>query len=145
VLVGGEPFREEERRFLAGALGSGERTLHIAAASDALLRRLYEQAAALVVTSRCEGFGLPVLEAMARGCAVACTEGGALAEVAGGHAAMFSPDSADACAQAIREAVEASAARLRSAQLHAHEYSWARTAQMHIEAYRSLEAAPRRG
>ena len=105
VLVGGEPLLDAERASLTDALRAPERLSHVASATDATLRRLYDGAAALVITSRREGFGLPILEAMARGCPVACARGGSSEEVSAGFAATFDPDSAVECADAIREAV----------------------------------------
>ena len=60
-----------------------------AAVDDEGLRGYYAHALALVVTARAEGFGLPVLEAMASGCPVIASLGGALPEVAAG-AALYS-------------------------------------------------------
>jgi glycosyltransferase involved in cell wall biosynthesis len=59
--------------------------------SDRELRELYRRAHILVVPSLYEGFGLPVLEAMSQGCCVACSDRGALPEVAGDAAAYFDP------------------------------------------------------
>jgi len=147
VLVGGEPLRELERGHLTDGLGTEDRFVRIASPSDDALARLYDEAATLVVTSRCEGFGLPLLEAMARGCPVAAAEGGSTGEVAGGHAAMFAPDSAEACADAIRRAIGLSFAQREAARAHAARYNWATTAEAHIEAYASLHRArvPSRG
>src|SRR5204863_4812649 len=64
---------------------------------------LYRRAAALVFASRYEGFGQPVLEAMACGCPVACSDLPALAEVADGAARTFAPDDPEAIAAAVRD------------------------------------------
>jgi glycosyltransferase involved in cell wall biosynthesis len=135
MLVGGEPLLEGERAFLIEALGTPDRLLHVASASDEALRRLYDGAAALVVTSRSEGFGLPILEAMARECPVACARGGSSEEVSGGFAATFDPDSVAECADAIREAVAAPGHLREAAQTQAREYGWTRAARAHIDAY----------
>ena len=60
--------------------------------SDEELEGLYAAAAAFVFPSLYEGFGLPVLEAMARGVPVACSDRGALAEVSGDAALHFDPE-----------------------------------------------------
>jgi glycosyltransferase involved in cell wall biosynthesis len=97
--------------------------------------RLYDGAAGLVVTSRCEGFGLPILEAMARGCPVACARGGSSEEVSGGFAATFDPDSISECSDAIREAVTLPDHLREAARSHAREYDWMRAARAHVDAY----------
>ena len=138
VLVGGEPLLEAERTSLVDALGTPDRLSHFASAPDEALRRLYDGAAALVVTSRCEGFGLPILEAMARGCPVACARGGSSEEVSAGFAATFDPDSVVECADAIREAVAAPGHLREAAQVEAREYDWMRAARAHIDAYAEI-------
>jgi glycosyltransferase involved in cell wall biosynthesis len=62
-------------------------------ATDAELRALYESAACLLFPSRYEGFGLPPVEAMACGCPVLASRGGAVEEICGGDALYF--DSGD--------------------------------------------------
>jgi glycosyltransferase involved in cell wall biosynthesis len=136
VLVGGEPFDANERAVLGAA--ARDRIVHVPSASDEALRALYDQAAALVVTSRCEGFGLPLLEAMARGCPVACADGGASTEVAGGHAATFQPDSAEGCAEAIAQAIGLIPREREAARLHARRHDWGTSAAAHLSAYLSI-------
>ena len=66
------------------------------------LEGLYARASCFVFPSLYEGFGLPVLEAMARGVPVACSDRGSLAEVPAGNAALvFDPESPQAIADAI--------------------------------------------
>ena len=69
------------------------------------LAALYRRASALVFPSRYEGFGSPVLEAMASGCPVAAASGAASEEVAGGAAVLFAPGSPEAIAAGIRAAL----------------------------------------
>ena len=91
-----------------------------------------------------EGFGLPVLEAMARGVPVACSGGGALAEVTAGAAFQFDPRSARAIADAVRRLLtdHEEAARLTEAgRARAAAFSWKATAAGTLAAYRA--ALPR--
>jgi len=96
---------------------------------DARLDALLRGAAALVHPSLYEGFGLVVLEAMARGVPVACADATSLPEVAGGAAALFPPGDAAGAAEALT--VVLGPARDRFAALgreRASAFSWARTA-----------------
>jgi glycosyltransferase involved in cell wall biosynthesis len=69
---------------------------------DALLPGLYAGASAVVMPSLYEGFGLPVLEAMASGTPVVAADRAALPEVAGGAALLFDPDAASGAAAALQ-------------------------------------------
>jgi glycosyltransferase involved in cell wall biosynthesis len=99
------------------------------------LAELYRGAVCLVVPSRYEGFGLPVLEAMASGVPVVAARDPALMEVAA-DAAVYA-DQGD-LPGAILRAVERRA-ELRAAGLaRAAQFSWAQTARRTVEVYREL-------
>ena len=76
----------------AAKLGLGEDVRFLGTVSADELEGLYRTAACLIVPSRYEGFGLPVLEGMARGVPVACSDRGSLPEVAGEAALFFDPE-----------------------------------------------------
>ena len=77
---------------LADKLGVGERWHRVGRLPAAVLDGLFRQAVALVFPSRYEGYGLPVVEAMARGCPVVAADAGALPEVVGSGGHLLNPD-----------------------------------------------------
>lgn len=100
--------------------------------ADQDLPGLYAGAAAFVLPSRYEGFGLPCVEAMASGTPVVAADRAALPEVCGGAALLVDPDVADAVADAVVQAVTdtAVANRLRQAGLsRAASLTWDRAAR----------------
>lgn len=103
---------------------------------DATLEGLYAQAAAFVLPSLHEGFGLPVLEAMKRGVPVACSDASALPEVAGGAARLFDPRSPESVAAAVRELIADPAPWVAAGQARAAELTWERTARATLDSYR---------
>ncbi len=100
------------------------------------LVRLYQQAACLLFPSRYEGFGLPVVEAMACGTPVVAAPEKAMQEVAG-DAAIFTEDLADGVRRALAERVRLSAAGLERAK----SFTWGETARITADVYRSVLAA----
>jgi glycosyltransferase involved in cell wall biosynthesis len=106
---------------------------------DAVLDGLYRAATCLVFPSLAEGFGLPVLDALARGTPVATSNATSLPEVAGDAALYFEPEDMEAIAASIARllADESLRARLSEAgPLQAAKFSWARTAEASLESYR---------
>ena len=107
---------------------------------DDELARLYRGAQCLVYPSLYEGFGLPVLEAMACGTPVVTSAAGATAEVAGGAAVLVDPLDVDAIAAGIREAI-GRREELRAAGLErAAGFTWDEAARRTIQVYREAAA-----
>jgi glycosyltransferase involved in cell wall biosynthesis len=98
------------------------------------LAQLYRRAAALVLPSRFEGFGVPVLEALASGTPVVLSDDAALREVAG-DAGIYG-DPADGVRQALAERERWAAAGLQ----RARRFTWEETARLTAQVYRETLA-----
>jgi glycosyltransferase involved in cell wall biosynthesis len=128
VVVGPRGWGEVNLVELAAEHGFPAKRLYVLGRVDdddlsAILRR----ATVLAVPSRAEGFGLPVLEAMAVGTPVVHTDVPALVEVAGGTGLVVPCGDADALASALSEVVNASVAtaeRVAQGQLRAAAFTW---------------------
>jgi glycosyltransferase involved in cell wall biosynthesis len=115
--------------------------------SDPRRRELYRDAAMLVLPSFEEGFGLPVIEAMAAGVPVVVSNRGALPEVAGDAASPVDPTDADALARAMLDLLDPDRAReaARRGRARAAHYTWTACARATRAAYeRALAARARR-
>lgn len=137
---GGAPSASELA--LIGTLGL-EGIVDFDSGSDRRLADAYRDALALVYPSLEEGFGLPLLEAMACGCPVLASDGGALPEVSDGAALHFEAGAKDALCAAITQLVGDAALRaeLRARGIvRARDFTWARATDQLLSAYkRSLE------
>ena len=132
--------REQRLRGLAARAGAGDRVLWLGLLTPGRLAAVRAGALAAIVPSRKEGFGLPVLEAMAAGVPVIASDTPALREV-GEDAATYLPwDDPGAWARAITAAAgEGSshrADRARRGRERAVSFSWERTAHDLVGAYR---------
>jgi glycosyltransferase involved in cell wall biosynthesis len=135
----GTAFHDEELSALVARLGVAGDVRLLGWVSDAELEGLYAAAALFAFPSLYEGFGLPVLEAMARDLPVACSDRGSLREVAGAAALVFDPERPDDIARAIEQVLgdPAQADRLRAAgHEQAARFTWERSAQLTLDAYR---------
>jgi glycosyltransferase involved in cell wall biosynthesis len=106
------------------------------------LRSVVAGATAVVLPSRDEGFGLPVLEALACNVPVVCSDVPALREVAGGQANLVPYGDVDALAAALQATTvdPPPPSVLAARRAHAAEYTWHRCAQATITAYRRAAA-----
>jgi len=148
VLPGYPTEHEQELREQASALGLDDHVRFLGWVGGAELEGLYASAACFVFPSLSEGFGLPVLEAMSRGVPVACSNLGAVAEVAGDAARQFDPRSPREIAAAVTRLLgdRAEAERLRAAgAARAATFTWEETARGTLASYaRTLNRAASR-
>jgi glycosyltransferase involved in cell wall biosynthesis len=106
---------------------------------DADIEGLYRLATCVALPSRQEGFGLPAIEAMARGVAVACSDRGALREVVGDAALLFDPGDDGAAATALAQLVSDEGLRARLAgrgRERAARFTWEAAADATAASYR---------
>jgi glycosyltransferase involved in cell wall biosynthesis len=139
VLAGGGLLRVPERRSIARVLSSHE-FLHCFP-SDLQLASLYNGAAAFCFPSLQEGFGLPILEAMACGCPAVISDIPVFHEVGGNAAEYFEPHAAESLAHKMSIVLEDSERRKRlhiSGLQRAGTFTWHNTANLVSQAYESM-------
>jgi glycosyltransferase involved in cell wall biosynthesis len=146
VLPGYATDYELELRARARALDLEADVRFPAWVSAEELEGLWALTQAFVFPSLYEGFGLPVLEAMARGVPVACSNASSLPEVAGDAALLFDPRDehaiAEALARLLGDPVFAETLRARGLQ-RARQFTWERSARLTLDSYaRALGLEP---
>ncbi|MDZ7833020.1 MAG: glycosyltransferase family 1 protein [Desulfobacterales bacterium] len=120
------------------ASGLKDRIIYTGYVSDAELALLYAGARVFVYPSFYEGFGLPVLEAMACGCPVVCADTASLPEVAGDAAILCDPDDSICLADAIQRVFDSDElySRMRRQGLkRAAGFDWSKTAGKTVEVF----------
>jgi glycosyltransferase involved in cell wall biosynthesis len=139
VLVGARGWLDEPIFAAHARSGVADAAHFVGWVEEDELAVLYSHAGVLVLPSLYEGFGLPVLEAMACGAPVVCSNAGPLSEVAGDAAVLLPPEDATAWADAIARVLTQPrhAANLRARGLRrAAQFSWERTALLTRDVYR---------
>ncbi|HEV7525629.1 MAG TPA: glycosyltransferase family 1 protein [Acidimicrobiia bacterium] len=109
-----------------------------------VLDALYRRADAFCLASKYEGFGLPAVEAMARGVPTIATTGSALEEIVQGAGRLFTPGDAEACAVQIERVLDDTSLRtelVRAGLVRAAGLNWDHCAEGHVRAYSRARAS----
>jgi glycosyltransferase involved in cell wall biosynthesis len=141
VLAGADRERAEEVHRTAEESGFAEDILFTGFVATEDVPLLYQAADIFVFPSLYEGFGLPILEAMACGTPVACSRISSMPEVAGDAAILFDPDEEGSIASAIGSIICGTDLRkdLSARGLErSRQFSWARTAAQTLQVLRSV-------
>jgi glycosyltransferase involved in cell wall biosynthesis len=138
VLAGKETWFAPKVREAVRQSGVSDRIRLLGFVTDEDLLHLYNACEIFVFPSLYEGFGLPVLEAMACGRAVACSNRSAMPEVADGAAILFDPTSPEEIARAMSDLLRDTELRVRMERLGQQRsslFSWHETGRRTLEAY----------
>ena len=141
VIAGHWDPRYEQAKGRTKALNLDDKVLFAGPIADADLPALYAGAEVFVFPSLYEGFGLPVLEAMACGTPVVCSNTSSLPEVAGDAALLVEPSDVDALSGALARVLAEASLRqeMREKGLaRAAGFSWERTAREMLGVYHRL-------
>lgn len=134
-------LKMDQEFVIAGRFGWGEKVRPLAGVKlvgfveGKDLPALYAGASLFMYPSLYEGFGLPVLEAMAVGCPVVTSDRGSLAEIVGDAAVAVNPESVEAIASGIRVALERSDELRAKGIAQAEKFSWDETARQTLAVY----------
>lgn len=138
VIVGEAKYRGEEAAGAVARLGLGGRVIFTGFIDDATLRLLYNRAILFAYPSLYEGFGLPLLEAMACGCPVVASNATAIPQTAGDAAILVDPRSVAGLTAAMARVIgDPELARRMSVdgRAQAARFSWTRTAELTRRVY----------
>ena len=141
VIAGHWDSRYPEAMRLAEELDLRDQVIFAGPVAEGDLPALYSGAALFVFPSLYEGFGLPVLEAMACGVPVVCSNTSSLPEVAGDAALLADPSDVDALAVTMSQALASEELRQEMRQkgrVQAAKFSWEQTARETLAVYKQV-------
>ena len=119
----------------------GERVKFLGYVNDQKLARLYQNALFFILPSLCEGFGLPVLEAMTYGCPVIVAKAGALPEIVGQAGLLVNPKSVSEIASAMKLMIdnrELREALREKGYQRVKQFSWQKTARKTVKIFQEV-------
>lgn len=141
VIAGPDGWRADEIRRTVQRVGIAPQIRILGRVDDETLSGLYEHALALCHPSTAEGFGIPVLEAMAFGTPVVAADIPPVREVTGGHAFLVPPDDVDALVETLSAVVGDEPTRtshVDAARARSQDYTWAAMAERIRAVYETL-------
>jgi glycosyltransferase involved in cell wall biosynthesis len=138
VLVGPEKRGGDEVRDAIQRLRLNGRVDLLGHIEKEKLAELYRGAECLVLPSHYEGFGLPIIEAMACGTPVVATRAGSIPEVAAGAAVLVEPGDPAALAEGVEQALAEHDTLVAAGFKRARAFSWRETARATLAVYRDL-------
>lgn len=142
LLVGETRETEGELRSRISQSPHKHRILVVGFLPEDTLRACYAACSAFVFASKYEGFGLPVLEAMATGCPVVAGDNSSIPEIAGDTCRLFKTDSKEELREALRGAIQNdqdAASRARRID-RARQFTWEKSAKSYLALYETIGA-----
>ncbi len=142
VAFGGGKFSKNELRFFLDLKISRSQLINIQG-SDIKLFELYSNTAALIYPSKYEGFGLPIVEAMAAGAMVFCSDTSSMPEAGGKTAFYFDPNSIESIMEVLESKLSANLDLrkiLQDGQNHARHFDWSVAAIETLKTYKKVFA-----
>jgi glycosyltransferase involved in cell wall biosynthesis len=134
LVMAGKPWTATMKTYVS-EVGLGRLTTELVGVSNEDLRALYSAARVMLFPSREEGFGWPILEAQACGCAVVTTNRSPMNEVGGAAAVYVDPDDLEGAAATLAAVISTAEERRQPSLENARRFSTARMLQSYIDLY----------
>jgi len=143
LLTGPPSGRKEELTAMISEYKLTDRVRYLGLVTPQQLAALYRRAEGLVFPSLYEGFGAPLAEAMVSGCPVACSDAGAVSEIAGDAAEFFDPRDPVSISETLDRLKDESTRKelIQNGLRRAELFRWDRSGEQHVLAYlKAVEA-----
>ena len=139
VIVGRKSAFTDSIRRLSAVPGLGERINFLGSVDDEDVVALYRSATALIFPSLFEGFGLPIVEAMACGCPDITSTRGSLAEICGNASVIVDPENVDEISEALIRMEKHQSSRfffIEKGLERSRYFSWEKSAEEIVSVFR---------